>query len=37
MQLQCNSLKSQTWLITYVYTMCINYRIEDLFSIHLQL
>jgi hypothetical protein len=37
MQLQCNSCKSQTWLTTYVCIMCINYQIEDSFSIHLQL
>jgi hypothetical protein len=29
--------KNQTWLIIYVCTMCINYCIEDPFSIHLQL
>jgi hypothetical protein len=37
MQLQWNSLKNQTWLITYVYMIYINYRIEDLFTTHLQL
>ncbi len=35
MQLQCNSLKSQTWLIIYVCTMCKNYYIEDPFSTQL--
>jgi hypothetical protein len=29
MQLQCNSQKNQTYLITYVCTMCINYCIKD--------
>jgi len=37
MQLQCNIFKNQTWLITYVCTMCINYHIKGLFSNHLQL
>jgi len=37
MQIQCNSKKNQTWLIKYVCMMCINYRIEDPFSTHLQL
>jgi len=37
MWLQFNSSKNQTWLITYLCTMCRNYHIEDPFSIHLQL
>jgi hypothetical protein len=36
-RLQCNSLKSQTCLTTYICMICINDSIEDPFSTHLQL
>jgi hypothetical protein len=37
MQYNATFQKNQTWLITYVCRMCINYRIEEPFSTHLQL